>query len=294
MPDPRRARPPEPALRWAAAAIGPGSRVVSVRRLTAGGWLANHALTVLDGRGATHRLILRRWARPGWEVDDPDFTAAREAAVLALLADANVPSPRLVAADPEGRACDVPALLLTRLPGGPPDLPDDMEAFLTQLAEALPPIHAIDADGRVPPYRTYHDHGAASPPEWSPNPALWERALAIAAEPPPPGHRCLIHRDYHPENTLWRRERLTGIVDWTAASFGPAAVDVGHMRWNLAVTYGLDAADTFLELAEHGDDQPYWDLVTALDMACVIDPADPWPAFDLQRLERYVESVLAG
>jgi len=74
---------------------------------------------------------------------------------------------------------------------------------------------------------------------------------------------------------------LTAIVDWTQASWGPAAVDVGHMRWNLAVTYGLDAADEFLRLhqslAGALDDQPYWDLVTALDVMVGLHPGD-WPA----------------
>lgn len=58
--------------------LGRGSRVVAVRLLGTGGWHANHAVTVVDRRGATRRLVLRRWARPGWDLDDPDFTAARE------------------------------------------------------------------------------------------------------------------------------------------------------------------------------------------------------------------------
>jgi hypothetical protein len=66
---------------------------------------------VIDRRGRAHRLVLRRWARPAWAADDPDFTAAREAAVLDLLADSPAPAPRLVAADPEGAVCDVPTIL---------------------------------------------------------------------------------------------------------------------------------------------------------------------------------------
>jgi hypothetical protein len=127
-------------------------------------------------------------------------------------------------------------------------------------------------------------------------PELWERALELGRTEPPPGPRCFIHRDYHPENTLWSRGRLTGVVDWTSASWGPPAVDVAHMRWNLALTYGLDAADAFLRLhgslaAESFPDQRYWDVVTVVDLACELDPND-WPTFDLTRLERYLESVL--
>lgn len=114
-----RRRPPAQALRWVSDMIGTGSRVVSVRALPSS-WLANHAITVADRHGRHYRLVLRRWARPGWDTDDPDYTAQREATILGLLADAAIPAPRLVAADPDGAACDTPALLLTRLPGHPP------------------------------------------------------------------------------------------------------------------------------------------------------------------------------
>jgi aminoglycoside phosphotransferase (APT) family kinase protein len=133
-------------------------------------------------------------------------------------------------------------------------------------------------------------------PAWSRRPDLWDRALAIARAEPPPGPRCFIHRDFHPENTLWWRGRLTGVVDWTSASWRPAAVDSAHVRWNLAVTYGIDAADEFLRLArlpgsDTAADQRYWDVVTVCDLLPEVQPED-WPAFDLERLERYVEGTI--
>ena len=119
--------------------------------------------------------------------EDPDFTAAREASVLELLSDTPVPAPRLVAADPEGTVWDVPTLLITRLPGSPPGLPRDMATFLAQLAEALPPIHAVAGPllARIRAYRNYHDLDSAAPPPWSDRPELWERALAQARGDPP-------------------------------------------------------------------------------------------------------------
>ena len=298
MRDPRRQAPPERALRWAASSIGRGSKVLSVRRLAEGGWHANHALTVVDGRGAEHRLVLRRWARPEWVEEDPDFTPNRELDALELLSGSPVPAPRVVAADPEGAICDVPALLLTRLRGHPPGIPVDMNTFLGQLAGALAAIHAIDGPAleRIPDYRNYHDPVVVVLPAWSRRPRLWELAIELARSDRPRARRCFIHRDYHPENTLWSRERLTGVVDWTSASLGSPAVDTGHMRWNLALTYGLDAADEFLRAhrslaGESFADQPYWDAVAVLDLVHDLDPAD-WADFDLARLERYLESVL--
>ncbi|HEX6698226.1 MAG TPA: hypothetical protein VF080_15570, partial [Solirubrobacteraceae bacterium] len=65
---------PPAAMRWAQEAAG--ARVVAALPLESQ-WLANHLLVLGDGR----ELVLRRWARPGWETDDPDLTAAREVLV---------------------------------------------------------------------------------------------------------------------------------------------------------------------------------------------------------------------
>jgi aminoglycoside phosphotransferase (APT) family kinase protein len=266
-----RRRPPAAALRWAAAAFGTGSRVVAVRPLPSA-WLANHAVDVADAAGAVHRVVLRRWARPGWDFEDADFTAAREAAILKLLAPTPVPAPALVAADPGAAVCDVPALLLGRLPGGPPDLGADPGRLVEGLAEALPPIHVVDGAGAraVPAYRRFYQPGRLDPPAWSARPGVWRRAFEVAAGPPPDDHACFIHRDYHPANTLWADGRLAGVVDWTGGSWGPPSVDLGHMRVNLARTVGLEVADRFL--AAHRaltgfDHHPYWDVVSAVDCA---------------------------
>ena len=48
----------------------------------------------LEGRdGATQRLVLKRWLRPGWETDDARYTAAREAEILRRLEGTSVPAP---------------------------------------------------------------------------------------------------------------------------------------------------------------------------------------------------------
>jgi aminoglycoside phosphotransferase (APT) family kinase protein len=76
--------------------------------------------------------------------------------------------------------------------------------------------------------------------------------------------------------TLWSRGRLTGVVDWNQASWGPASVDLGHMRWNLALAYGIQAAEEFLAIygtltAGAVQHHPYWDSVTVIDLVGGID-----------------------
>ncbi|MCW2936210.1 MAG: hypothetical protein JWM19_7172 [Actinomycetia bacterium] len=62
---------------------------------------------------------------------------------------------------------------------------------------------------------------------------------------------------------LWRRGRLTGVVDWATSCTGPADFDVGHCRLNLAVLFGADWAER-LRLAYEAEAgravDPWWDL----------------------------------
>ena len=108
-----------------------------------------------------------------------------------------------------------------------------------------------------------------------------------------------IHRDYHRGNTLWRRERLTGVVDWTTCCLGPFGVDLARMRLNLAVELGPDAAERFL--ATYGDitgrreeRHPYWDVVDALDFVLDARPRTNEERFDrFDRFERWLGAVIA-
>ena len=101
--------------------------------------------------------------------------------------------------------------------------------------------------------------------------AIWAQVTAAVREPPAEVSMTLIHRDYHPQNTLWSALRLTEVVDWTQASWGPPSLDLGHMRWNLVADHGQVVADRFLACyrvaagATSGD-QPFWDLVALLDL----------------------------
>ncbi len=241
-----RMAPDRAALAWAAAAIGPRARVRSVRPLGGGIAEATDAVTIDDASGRRHRLVLQRWIRPGWETDDPGFDPAKEAVVLAALAPTTIPAPQLVAVDADGRAAGVPALLTRRLSGRPPTVRQiQRPEALTALGEALAKIHRIGAGLAgdealrrvVPVYAPFGDLARPNIPPATRRPDLWQAALALADQAPPPdlAHATLLHRDYHAWNTLWVDGRLTGIVDWTSASWGPPAADLAHLRIDLAV-----------------------------------------------------------
>ena len=124
-----RTSPPAEALRWCAAAIAPGAEIVRVQPLAGGMSSAVHAVDVEDGRRRVHRLVLRRMVRPELLEEEPDILH-REATVLEVVRGCALPTPELVALDADAEATDVPALLMTRVPGSVDWQPTDLEGYL--------------------------------------------------------------------------------------------------------------------------------------------------------------------
>jgi aminoglycoside phosphotransferase (APT) family kinase protein len=258
--------PPETVLGWVRDVVA--GRISSIRSMGVGAT----TLHAIDAGDPPRRLVVRRFHDVERLRTDPWYVPANEAAVLQLLDDTEVPAPRLLAADPHGRICDVPALLTTRVPGRPAARPWDMDAFLTTLAQALARVHEVPLDTALPPYAPYYDpavRGERRPPEWSGSPDLWERVFETLAGPEPETPAGFIHRDFHPGQTVWSGDRLTGIVDWTTGSRGPYGIDLARMRIDLAMEYGVDVSRRFQAIyrAATGRDvrHPYWDLTDAAD-----------------------------
>lgn len=297
--------PDRAALAWTAAAVGPGARVRSVRPLGGGIAEATDALTVDDRAGRRHRLVLQRWIRPGWETDDPGFDPAKESAVLRALERTSVPAPRLVAVDPDGSIAGVPALLTARLPGRPPTVARIARSgSLSILAAALVGIHRVgaglagDAAVRrlVPPYQPFGDLAEPRVPPRTARPELWRAALEVAALPlENRTGATLLHRDYHAWNTLWLGDRLTGIVDWTSASWGPPAADLAHLRVDLVVDVSVAAAvrarSAFAAAGGDLTDARHHQLRTVFDYLTDAD-VGAWPPDAVSRLDAFLELVL--
>ncbi len=260
---------PAQALRWVEESLGPSARVLGSDALAGGTSSAVHGLRVDTGGSHPLELVLRRFVRLDWLAEEPD-TAAREAQALELLADVDLPTPRLVAVDPDGSHAGAPSVLMARLPGGVEWDPPAVEEFLRALAEPLPVIHSVRvAPGvRLPGYRPYPLR-IRRPPAWAARADVWERAFDVIDGSFPGHERSFVHRDYHPGNVLWERGRVTGIVDWVNASIGSPWADVGHCRVNIASELGQEAADRFLDLyravsGRTDDYHPYWDISAAI------------------------------
>lgn len=282
-----RTRPPRAALCWVETHAG--GRVVSMRALRGGMSSAVHVVTVEHPGGQRCRVVLRRYV--GREVNDeePDV-AEREARTLRFVEQLEVTTPRLLAVGPTGDDAGVPALLMTRLSGRVDWWPKNLECWLRRLAALLPQIHAVGlpASGGIRPYCPYPP-STYQPPPWARWPGMWERALEIFHGPAPDLGRAFIQRDFHPGNVLWSGGDVSGVVDWQAASIGPAAVDVGHRRANL-LGFNRNVAERFTRLWEQASGltyHPWIDVVTVVDF--LDDLHNEWGS---ERL--LVEEVLAA
>ena len=279
-----RSRPPRQALAWAGAWLG--GPVISARALRGGMSSAVHLVTVRRPDGRRAQAVLRRYVRP--DPDEPD-PAAREARALRLAGAAGVPTPALLAVDPDGTQAGVPALLMSRLPGRVDWWPSDLDRWLERLAALLPRIHgtALPPGEAVPRFAPYRQENYR-PPGWARYPRVWERAVEISRGPAPDLPAVLLHRDFHPGNVLWRYGRVSEVVDWLGACSGPAPADVAHCRINL-LAMGAEVASRFTvrwEQVAGATYHPWGDVVTVVGF--LDDLHDDWGS---ERL--LVEDMLA-
>lgn len=259
---------------------------------------------LVDGKRL--QLILRRFDNREWLGLEPDLVG-HEAAALAWASNVKVPVPTLIAFDSDGSECGMPATLSTRLPGSPNLRPTDFSNWVFEMATAALEIHRLDADGFPWTYRRYNEKVPLRVPRWSRQPEAWREAIKIVNGPVPSARDCFIHRDFHPSNIVWADDKVSGVVDWVNACRGPAGIDVGWCRHNLANLYSVEVADQFLRAYIHvaGDEfiyEPYWDLMTVVELL----PGPPqmyqgwraegFPAISdatmRDRVDRYVVSVV--
>jgi len=237
---------PPRAIEWVRAAV-PGTRGVRVFGKFAGATTSSlHAVEVVRDGAPPLALVLRRYTDAQVRAEEPQYPRTEAAALRALDGAWGVVAPRLVAVDETGVACDVPAVLMTRLDGRPTLTPPDVGAWVRGLAEAIAAVHRLDGAALDDVYQRWHDPRGLQPPRWSRQHAAWARLIEASRDLEPTGETVLLHRDYHPGNVLWEDGAVSGIVDWPNACRGVAGLDVGHCRRDIATTHGAETAEAFL------------------------------------------------
>ncbi|MFC5703363.1 phosphotransferase family protein [Cohnella faecalis] len=298
---------PDNVLKWVLNAVHPKAAYRESRQLQGGISSLVHGVS-LDVHGEEINVVLRQFDNADWVRNQPDV-ALREAESLRRAARAaGADTPRLIAFDETGSQCGAPALLMSRLEGhvvlDPPDFPQ----WLDGMARAIVRIHAVEPDDFPWTYSPYTDSSTLDTSSWSKHPDKWQAGVAIVKGSRPKFANRFIHRDFHPANILWSGGEVSGIVDWVNGCIGPAGIDVGHCRVNLAQLHGVEAADEFLaRYRSHAGDafvyDPYWDLVVLLDYAYGPPPEiyAGWTALGMtgltnemmrERLDEYLLSLL--
>ncbi|MFH8286250.1 phosphotransferase family protein [Streptomyces antibioticus] len=299
---------------WVEKQLADSERVEAVVRLR-GGWTSEMRRLDLRGPDGPRSLVLRSFVKPFF-VQHAEGLLTREADILRLLADTDVPAATLVAVDATARHCAHPSLLMSHLPGTvrPGDRGADARADL--LARQLVRVHRLPVPARQRPraYQAWTSPERVTVPPDTERPGLWRRAVDLIRREPPAHQGCFLHRDFHPGNVLFTGPdddpRISGVVDWVETSWGPGDLDVAHCSTALALLHGVPAGLRFADryvaaggtLAEDDGSHLYWRLLDALGFAPDAEKvAVPWRELgrvDLtagvltRRLEGYVGALL--
>jgi aminoglycoside phosphotransferase (APT) family kinase protein len=146
------------------------------------------------------------------------------------------------------------------------------------LGRAAATIHAIVVEpSLVLPLRFRSldelDFGSLAVPEISAE--LFAAARSVVAEASPPSEpHVFVHGDLWQGNTVWQGSGDCRMLDWDFAGVGPAGVDLGSLRCDVAVMYGQQAAEKVnvgweQSLGTRALNVAWWDLV-----ACMSTPPD--------------------
>jgi aminoglycoside phosphotransferase (APT) family kinase protein len=301
-------------LAWVGRHLDGGERVVRTEALHGGITAEMRRVTVARRDGGTRDLVLRTLV----DVEHAEDWLNRERGALALLAGSGVPAPGLVAVDHRAAHCEYPSLLMTHLAGRTVLDDEGVEARVPLLARELVAIHAVrPAPAERPPgYVTLSTADTVVTPKDA-DTAAWAAAVDVIRRPAPPYEARFLHRDFHPGNVLFdvppsdpAALRITGVVDWAAASWGPADLDVAHCCTNLALlhgpAWGLRLAEVYEEaggvLAAAAGERLYWQVRDALSFSEEVHQVSlPWrgagrteltPRIVEQRLDAYVTALM--
>ncbi|GAA2879964.1 phosphotransferase family protein [Streptomyces mexicanus] len=264
-------------LAWVSRHLEAGERIVAAEALRGGITADMRRLTVGTRDGATRDLVLRSFVDPPY-VERAEDSLNREAGALTLLAATGVRAPGLVAVDPTAAQCAYPSLLMTHLAGRTVLADEAVETRVPLLARQLVAIHAVRPAERPRPYVALTTADTVVVPQGA-DATAWAAAIDVIRAPAPRYDGRFLHRDFQPGNVLFdvppsrpADARITGVVDWAAASWGPADLDVAHCAVTLALLHGPAWGQRFAEayeeaggvLAATASERLYWRVRDAL------------------------------
>jgi aminoglycoside phosphotransferase (APT) family kinase protein len=230
-----------------------------------------HVLDIETAAGERFKVSLRRFVN-AHRFSAPEHVAL-EYRILHLLQEAGVAAPRPLHLDREGQLFGMPAIVLSYLAGRPVVSPRNERRWLDGLASLLHTVHDVRPDRydlAFLPRELKDEIGAsfAERREGANKAASADRPLALeVVDALESGlaeiswlSPCLVHRDFHPGNVIWQRNRVMGVVDWTGALLGDPRIDISQCRADLVVSRGIEAADAFLSVYRSSASVPLTDI----------------------------------
>ena len=251
-------------------AVAPDLRLLSSTPAAAAYTNSVHILRCVSPAGNETRLAVKRMT------DDPDpERATADFHGLRIARKHGIPGPEPLYLDTTGDLLGLPGIVTGFIEGEQVSRPEDVRSWAADIARMLLRVHAVSPstedrghiyDGRWMGLYFLRDgwpetmagHPLADP--------IFEavRELRASLRRVRP---VFLHMDYWPGNILWRQGRISGLVDWDAASYGDPALDVGYFRMNMYLRGIKEAADIFLDYyeAESGpvENLGFWELACA-------------------------------
>ncbi|MFA9430767.1 phosphotransferase enzyme family protein [Egicoccus sp. AB-alg2] len=260
-------QPPAALLAWLVDVLGSGTEIVATVDLSQadsrGPWRVQ-----VRRDGDTRDLVLKA-ARPDDE-ERPRYATAT--AALQVAEQHDVPAPRPVAHDIAGE-CGWLTLVTTALPGTSRIPSRATSERLRGLGRAAAGIHgaAVSVSDVLPVRaRTLDGYDLDAAGTRTPSTPLLSRAREFLASTPAPADPLgFVHGDLWQGNMLWDGDHYWGAIDWDFAGVGPAGIDLGSLRADVAVLHGVEAADEVLRGWEEAAGRPannvaYWDVVAGV------------------------------
>jgi aminoglycoside phosphotransferase (APT) family kinase protein len=208
--------------------------------------------------GSSCRVVVRLAPERGGGGARPN--ALGEFKTLAALHKARFPVPRPLLVDLDAEYFSHPAIVMDHA-GRPLARLWDSASHLLACAETLAGLHRLPvADTGLSHLSTStlderrsaleaslsNEHTAAFEED-----SLIRRvveALEVEAPKQEPATPHLVHEDYWPGNILWRRGRISAVIDWTEATLGDPARDVAQFQIDMALMAGVEHAERFGEM----------------------------------------------
>ncbi|MEM8747706.1 MAG: phosphotransferase [Actinomycetota bacterium] len=234
-------------MRAAAVAASPGSRIVDAVPLEGGSSAHVVRLTLESSSGDRSDVVFRQHADRTGKGHAADV-ADKEYRLAEVLVGVGLPVPTALAL--HGRTTSEGPWLVTEwVAGSPPPASDHVDDVITQMADVLARLHAVDPDRvagvglepiedpvtALPAYLAEDETGRSI------------ASLLAAGVERRPNPEVLLHGDYWPGNVLFRDGEIAAVLDWEDAALGDPLVDLACARVEIECAFGASASARFAD-----------------------------------------------